>query len=626
MTDRFFVPLASALILVIFVMATLLTQPIMSGWRADFTEGQQYTLSKGTKSTLKNLTEPVEMTLVYTRRVGQDYPAVRAYAQRVRELLQSYEATAGLNIYLTEIDPTPFSPDEDEALASGITTVQTDGTDPLYFGLIGRNAVDDELVIPFLAPEREATLEYDLTRMVARLDKPDPETIGIITSLPNMQGDGQGAGYFVLQEMAGLYNILPIEEDFIAIPEEVDVLMLAHATGLTESQTYLIDQFILEKGRALILIDPSSTIAQAGGIFNTGNKRSRSDLGPLGERWGVTLSEEAVADVSHALKVTQSENGRLVEIDQPLFIGVPRALMASDDTITAPLSLTINLGAPGALDVRLPEGTNFTPLLRTSDGPSYIDPSIARQGAAPQDVLQAYTSQDSALILAGRLSGTLQTAFPDGPPAPDSSDPVAAELANLSGQNAGPHRTASAKPAQLILIADTDMLDDAFYIDPRSGIARSDNASLIMNALDNLAGGSELVNLRSRTPDLRPMVRVDKMRETAQDKFYDEQARLEGRLAQSQARLEELQAVGASGGFFSGDMNADLTTEERAELLELRQGVVETRARLRSIERDFRREIDGLENSLRFINIWGSPLLIILIGLFFWARKKRLAQ
>lgn len=623
MIDRFFTPIASLLALIVFLLANTLLQPLLANWRVDFTQGQQYTLSEGTLATVKDLAEPVDLTFVYTRRVGQDYPAVRAYAQRVRELLQAYEGASGSRLRLTEIDPTPFSEVEDEAVAAGITAVQTDGTDPLYFGLIGRNAVDDELVIPFLAPEREATLEYDLTRLIARLDKPEPATIGIITDLENFKGDGKNGGYYALREIAAVYQITPILSDFDVLPDDIDVLLMAHATELSDWQTYLIDQFILAKGRALILVDPASKAAAAGGVFNTGGRVARSDLGVLGKAWGVTLSDDAVADVAHALPVTITEGGRLVEMGQPLFIGVPRSLMDSRDLITSALSRAINLGAPGALQAFPPQGVSFDPLARTDEAPSFIDAALASGEATPQEVIEAYDSEDGQLTLAGRLTGRLSTAFPDGPPAiEDTDDPVEAELAELSRAELAPHLTTSAIPAEVVIIADVDLLDDGFYIDPRSTVPSADNATLILNALDNLAGGEQLLDLRSRAPNLRPMTRVNEMREAAQDEFFDEQARLEARLIEAQRRLEELQAVGATGGFFSGDLEADLSPEERAELSELRQNVVQTRARLRDIERDFRRNIDGLERNLRLINIWGGPLIVALLGLFVWFRRR----
>jgi hypothetical protein len=118
------------------------------------------------------------------------------------------------------------------------------------------------------------------------------------------------------------------------------------------------------------------------------------------------------------------------------------------------------------------------------------------------------------------------------------------------------------------------------------------------------------------------MKRVEAMRDEAQERFFDEQARLESSLAESQARLEELQQVGATDGFFEGDLEANLNDAERAELARLREDIVETRSRLRSIERDFRREIDGLEAWLKFFNIFGGPIIIGALGLFVWWRRR----
>ena len=614
MGQRAFLWLASGLVLAIFVLANSLLQPALAGWRADFSEGRQFTLSDGTQHTLDTLNEPVELTFVYSRRVGQNYPAVRAYAQRVRELLQSFEATAGRAIRLTEIDPTPFSVAEDEALANGITAVQTDDADPLYFGLIGRNAVDDELVIPFLAPEREGTLEYDLTRLIARLDRPELATVGIITDLPGMTGNGDDSGSFILQEIARSYQIDALGTGFAAIPDRVDVLILAHASQLTPYQTYLVDQFVLDKGRALVFIDPAAKALAADDNAEIG----RADLGLLGQAWGVELSTDAVADAAHALPVTVEDNGRLIELGQPLFIGMPSNLMAQDDLVTAPLSRRVNFGAPGALSAFPPDGVSFRALIRTDEAPSYIDADFARRDVTPRDVLEVYDAEDGQLVLAGRLSGRLSTAFPDGAPALEEDD-----LADLVPEETGPHLAISRDPAEIILIADGDVLEDGFYIDPQSGTAVGDNANLVLNALDNLAGGAELLELRSRTPNLRPMRRVEQMREAAEEAYFDEQVQLQARLVQAQQRLEELQSIGAGGGFFAGDLEADLAPDERAELAELRETVVETRASLRGIERDFRRNIDGLERTLRTLNIWTGPLIVLLIGAAVWWRRER---
>ncbi len=610
MTGRAHVWITSGLALLVFVMANALLQPALAGWRIDFTEGRLYTLNGGTRATLGSLAEPVELTFVYSRRAGQEYPVVRAYAERVRELLASFRSVGGGNIRIEEINPAPFSEAEDEALAHGITGIRTDGRDPLYFGLIGRNTVDDELVIPFLAPERESTLEYDLARLIARLDKPEPPVVGIVTDLANFRGDGQEGGYHALTEIARTFDIEPLGVSFTSIPDRIDVLMLAHAATLTEAQTYLVDQFVLAKGRALILVDPASKAAAIGGVLDPASGAARSDLGVIGQAWGLELSRYAVADAALALPVNVEAGGRVTEVGQPLFLGIPGRLMAGDDIVTAPLTRQVNLGAPGALEAFPPAGATFRPLIRTDEAPAYIDSARASGEMDPQEVIAAYAAEDGSLVLAGRLSGTLPTAFPGGPPSPDIG-------------TGGPHLSASLVPAEIIVIADADLLDDGFYIDPRSSTAVADNAILIQNALDNLSGGDRLLALRSRTPNPRRMTRVDRLREAAEARFFDEQVRLEGRLNAAQGRLEELQAIGAAGGFFSGDLDADLTGDERAELAELRQSVVETRSRLRAIERDFRRDIDRLEAGLQAINVWGGSLLVLLAGLFAWWRRRR---
>jgi ABC-type uncharacterized transport system involved in gliding motility auxiliary subunit len=624
MKAKHFLPAATALVATIFVSGNLVIQHVLSGARIDFTQNNLYTLSKGTKDTLASVAEPVEITFVYTRSVGQEYPAVRAYAARVRELLESYRSQSGGHVIVHEIDPSPFSEAEDEALAAGITAVGTNGTDPLYFGIIGRNAVADQRVIPFLAPEREVTLEYDLTRMVARLDDPDPPRVGILSSLPGMTAPGGEGGYTLLADITKSFDVVPISQEFQSLPGDLDVLFVAHPPELSARQEWLIDQYILRHGRAVIMVDPAAKTAMGDGMLGTSRGHPRSDLGALGKAWGVTLSEDAVADAANALPVpVDTGNGRMEELAHPLFIGAPASDMNANDLVTADLTRNVNFGAPGALLVDdLPDGEDFSPLVSTGPSPSYINAAAAVQDMTPGNVLKSYKTSPQPLVLAARLSGMLTTAFPAGAPALDEpSDPGLAELARAEAANAPPHISRSETDAEIVLIADVDVLADDFYIIPGRDVVVADNGALVLNAIDALSGGGQLSRLRSRAPSLRPMTRIDRMRESAEAKYFRQQAELENRLATAQSRLEELQDISATDGFFSGDLEADLSQDERAELAKLRADIVELRERLRSIERDYRRDIDRLEGTLKLINIWGGPLLIGLIGLLVWRRQ-----
>jgi len=629
MSARRFLVFGTLLLAAIFGAANLLAQSWFSSVRVDFTENQLFTLSDGTRSTLDGLTEPIDLTFVYTRSVGQEFPAVRAYAVRVRELLDGYATLGGRNIRLREIDPAPFSEAEDEALAAGLIAVDTNGGDPLYFGLIGRNAVDDERVIPFLAPEQETSLEYDITRMLARLDRPEPARIGLISTLPGMNALTEEAGYAVRREMGKTFTVELIEANFVELPAELDVLMLAHPPNLTDWQLWQIDQFILRTGRALILIDPAAKTALGSGPFNMTNRQIRSDLDHFSAVWGVRLDDAAIADTETALPIeADAGDGRTTVIQHPLFLAVPPALMSPENIITTDLTRTVNLGAPGRLVLNDGAPGRREILMQTGVAPSDIPPERAAIDLSAGDTIGLYVASDKgAAPLAVRVSGALISAFPDGAPAPDvPDDPIYAELARAAATEANPHTATSMVDADIIILSDADMLDDGLHLNLQSGVPFADNISFILNALDSLSGGSDLMSLRARAPGRRPMTTVDSMREAAQTRFFSEQARLEARLASSQQRLEELQSVGATGGFFDGDIGAELSDAERQELARLRDDIVTTRGRLRQIERDFRRDIDRLELRLRLFTILSGPLLISLIGLIIFFRNRRRAR
>jgi len=99
---------------------------------------------------------------------------------------------------------------------------------------------------------------------------------------------------------------------------------------------------------------------------------------------------------------------------------------------------------------------------------------------------------------------------------------------------------------------------------------------------------------------------------------------LQGELEDTQGRLAQLQARGRGSGFFSGNLGAELTPEENAEIERFRAQVVDVRGQLRGVERDLRGGINSLEAWIVFVNVWLAPILVAGVGLvLFWRRQKR---
>src|SRR5580693_1416157 len=143
---------ALALAAILFVGVNVFADTEITNARLDLTQTGQYTLSPGTRNILRNLQEPVTLKFYYSRDVGSRYASL-----------------SHGKLILEEIDPEPFTPEEDQASGAGLTAAPTDRGDVVYFGLSGSNSIDGHQTIAFLSADRENYLEYDLTSLIYHL-------------------------------------------------------------------------------------------------------------------------------------------------------------------------------------------------------------------------------------------------------------------------------------------------------------------------------------------------------------------------------------------------------------------------------------------------------------------------
>jgi ABC-type uncharacterized transport system involved in gliding motility auxiliary subunit len=645
MSARRFALFAALALFISFVAVNVIANSWFRSWRLDLTESRLYTLSRGTQQTLNQLTEPVELKLYYSRDAAKVAPQLQAYAARVREMLQTFQARSNGRVRYVEIDVEPFSEEEDNAVEAGIEPIRPQNADPIYFGLTGANAIDDRVGIPFLDPQREAFLEYEITRLIFELEHPERTRVALITSLSidpaaaagNAQLGAAGGQSMFATEMGRLMDVSKLAPDFTEIPD-VDVLAIIHPGVLTQAQLFAIDQFILRKGRAFVALDPASLMAQQGGGFDPFNMTApapaSSSLEPLLARWGVTMAPTVVLDLDNALpvEVQDPQSGQTVQAPQPLFFTVPADNMDREDLMTSWLRRGVNFGLSGALTTNTRDGVTI--LAHTSGRTMRMPAEMALMRPSPYDIAQMWPpSGGRQETIALHLSRDLETAFPNGRPAAAAASEAPAGAPAAAPAPAAPPApatqpaaplTRSATRAEIVIVADADFLADDFYVDPRSGAAGADNASFALNAIDVLGGSDALVSLRSRADSVRRMELVERMERDADRRIRERQEELQGELQETESRLAELQARGRGSGFFSGDLSAEMTPEENTEIERFRQRVVEVRSELRNSERNLRGDIDRLKAMVVFINVWLAPLLVAGAGLFlFWRRQRR---
>ncbi len=599
MSARRYALILALALLVAFVAINVVVSRLTPGARLDLTASQLYSVSKGTRETLKGLAEPVDLTLYYSREAGESVPQVRSYAARVRELLQSYVGISKGMVRLREVDPLRFTEAEDRAVEMGLQPFNPGGSgDPIYFGLVGANAVDARIAIPFFAPQREPFLEYEITRLISELEQPRRTKVAIVSSLPlspdiarDPRMSQQARQPYWLQELARLSDVQILQPGFSAVPEDAAVIAVIQPWALSDAEQRAIDQFIMAKGRALIALDPASIVSQAPGAPPLA--ATISALDPLLASWGVAVSRDVVLDREGALYLGPDQP------PQPLFLDIAADRMNRADLVSTALTRGMSLVAAGAITDAPVAGVTVTPLAKTTANTMRLPANQAQMLPPGQALLAAWAPTGRRETVAVRISGALQSAYAGAP------------LAKTKGN------------AEIILIADADFLDDRLYIDSREGPQR-DNGAFLLNALDQLSGSDALISLRSRAPSLRRLTEVDKMRVAAQARVAEAQQRLREELATTEQRLAALQSKGAGSGFFQGNLGAELSGAERGEIERFRARIVEVRGQLRAVERSFRVDLDRLQGVLMLVNVWLAPILVIAAGVFVsWRRRRR---
>ena len=611
---------------VLFVSINIIAGKTLRSSRLDLTEAQLFTLSDGTREILSTLEEPVTLRFYLSRSLATGLPGVNTYASRVRELLEAYQRESGGNITLQNVDPEPFSEEEDRAVAYGLRGIPLDDeAATLYFGLVASGSTNQEQVIPFFSPSRERFLEYDVTRLLYSVVHPEKPTVGLLSTLPisgpspmeRMRGVG-GPAWMVVEQIQEAFEVIPLESTIMSVPENVDVLMLVHPKQLPDATRYAIDQFVMNGGRALVFVDPNAETDPG----TSGDMMMRGMMGGPPSRasnpkdllasWGVSMADdEVVGDLSVAVRVRTQQEGRLVTIDYPMWMNLGAQAFSTEDIVTANLG-AVTIASPGHLQPVEGSEVVVTPLIRTGENAALFPVERVQNFADPQALLQDYKPAGKRFTLAARLTGPAKSAFADGPPPAPKKE---GEEAAADTQAPAGHLAQSKGAINVVVVADVDMLADQFWVQvqelmgSRIAVPTAANGPMTLNALDNLTGSSSLIDIRSRGSYLKPFTVVDNLRREADVKFREKEQQLISRLEQAEQSLRELENEK------QGEDAPVLSAEQRQELIDFRKERLQIRKELREVRRSLRSDIERLESNVKFVNVAMMPILIALVGI-----------
>jgi ABC-type uncharacterized transport system involved in gliding motility auxiliary subunit len=621
---------AVAAVLVILIAVNVLGNFLKI--RSDLTENKIYTLSPGTKRILDKLDTPVEIRFYYSKDNSSMPVPLRTYAQEIEDLLSEYQQAGHGKIQVVKLDPKPDSDAEDSARLDGVqgqTAAANLTGDRIYLGL-AVSCLDAKTAIPFLSPDRETLLEYDISRAISSVVNPKKAVIGVMSDLPvlgrapnpmmMMQRQRGSDPWVFVQELKENYTVREVPLTADKIDDDISVLLVDYPKGITESAQFAIDQFMLRGGKLVALLDPFSFVDSqlSGGqqAMMRGETYS-ANLDKLLKAWGLQFTaDKIIADPNLATKI-QRQTG---SVDSDMTV-----LSVNGDTINKsdPLGASTSdllLPFAGAFTGTPASGLKEEVLVSTTPQAGLIDATTVMLGA--DAARKFYKPGNTPLAMAVRLSGKFKTAFPEGKPAAAASPTPTASPA-ASATPTPTYLKEATNEAVAVLIGDSDfafdqiagreqqMLNQVVFT-PTNG-----NLNLIESSVELLAGDSNLMSIRSRTTANRPFVLVNKMEAAAQDKYQSKIDELETGLTQARQKLSELQSAKQA------DQKSVLSPEQQAEIKKFQENEAQIDKQLKQVRKELRQEIDSLQNWLKWVNIALMPVVVACVGLGLAFFKKR---
>ena len=609
--------------------------------RIDLTEDSLYSLAEGTRNIVGNLEEPIELLFFYSESASEDQPQIRSYGTRVQELLNEIVLASDGKLELSVVDPEPFSEEEDLATQYGVQPVPVvQGGPGIYFGLVAVELDADKdpalrvsETMPLIRPDQEEYLEYEFMKLLTRVAEPELQVVGLLTTLDIDGGfdpmSGQPTQQWTITDfIRQLYELRRIETEATEIDEDIDILMLVHPEGLSDETLYAIDQHVMRGGKTLVFLDPTadtlvSRTAQ-GSMIPAGMS---SDLPGLLTAWGVDYAADKVlTDNTLALRVQLGQGSRPVA--HIGMIGANRTALASDDIITRRLE-NLNLSSAGALFPRDDSDIVFEPLIQSSSDAMLMDASLLEDVLDPSVLFDEFVSANERYTIAARLSGNFATAFPEGRPIAievneldESEESEPTEETGADETDAGAvdplegHIAQTEGESNILVFADTDVLSDRLWVQVSQFFGQripqpfANNGDFVINALDNMSGGADLVSIRSRGRYSRPFDRVVKMQRAADDRLRTEEAALLERLEATEAQIAELNLDE------NGEPLLQLSRDAQAEVDRFNEDLLETRRSLRDVQFQLTADIEALGANLKWLNTFAVPLLLTLLALF----------
>ena len=426
--------LALGLIMAIGIVSNILlsSYPV----RIDLTQGRLFTLSEGTKQTIKNLDDITTITVYASRELPAQMQLV---ARDITDLLKDYEKL-GSNVKVRFVDPKADPQVAQEAQQAGIREIQFNsvgsGKFEVQAGVLGiaLRFGDKTESIPFVSDTSD--LEYQLTRRIRKLSGSKDTIIG-------MYRNGSSQNQILDELLATQYKTETVAVDATDKLKELSALVVVDDGSQESTASAMIKNYLSQNGRVLLLVNGVSISQQT-----LSATKSQSSIPSLLSDYGVTLNNDLAYDLQLSETLTfRDQSGQGYLSQYPYWL---RALPASDTFSPLATVKSISLGWPSSLTLTPKEGITQKTLLTTG-------------------------------VNAGKTEGS----FNISPQSVKTLTPNAKEIPLAALVEKGEMR--------LVVVSSSTLADDQFLQNNR------DNVAFLSNTIDYLAADKDLAAIPAKS-------------------------------------------------------------------------------------------------------------------------------
>lgn len=637
---------------IVFFATQFISKTSLGSKNIDLTEDNRYTLTDGTRSILSELTEPVTINYYVTRDVDGTPAHFKRHIPRVDSFLREIESLAKDDlITLNFVDPEPNTDEEDAALLDQVQQIDVTQDDKMIFGA-SISSLDKKTVIPVFDPDQETQLEFQVISAIAEVTTRNAPVVGLMSAHNLAMGGQSQRGWLFYQILNRSYDVIDLSmmptsnlegayedrkwgeaPDYLD-PEKIPVLLVIHPAGITPEAEFAIDQYILRGGTVIACVDPMSMAAQQSGrpqfpgMPPQGGTPPTSTLPEIFKKHNIEFSTSQVI-IDRAYAVQQN----------PGILLLNKEAMPVEDDISLSsiqnLAFLLSGGFSGANGKPIGTGVETSRLVESSYQYTFVDGQTLSTREGSQQLRFALGSRredDTKQAFVTHLSGTFESAFPDGDPSAkedkdeDDEDKDAEKKDDEKAKT--PALATGTARGNLYLIADSDFLFDGlayqFQRFGNSGFMQtvSGNGPFVLNIIDQAVGSKHLIGARARTPVYRNFT-VLKDKEAELEKASGE--RIKEFEAKANEAAQEMQKIRSQ---LTQNNSAQLTPEYQAQIAEFRKAEVDARKAIREEQKSYQSQIDSLKAGVFWKSILYVPLAVMIIGLavFFWRKAQTNAR